>query len=83
MSSPSHAEVCGAGCAEDWGGDGAILNSPMGRIPTLGARLARQTFAPDLLLTDNEAFLIDLEGNMEGWLPYARVFTIVAAGRRP
>ena len=40
------AEVCVVACAEAWRGDGAILASPMGLIPTLGARLARLTFAP-------------------------------------
>jgi acyl CoA:acetate/3-ketoacid CoA transferase beta subunit len=74
--------VCVVACAEAWRGDGAILASPMGLIPVLGARLARHTFAPDLLLSDGEAFLIDPEGNTEGWLPYAKVFTMVAAGRR-
>ena len=44
-------------CAEAWRGDGAILASPMGLIPTLGARLARLTFEPDLLMTDGEAYL--------------------------
>jgi acyl CoA:acetate/3-ketoacid CoA transferase beta subunit len=78
----TRAEVCVVACAEAWRGDGAILASPMGLIPVLGARLARHTFAPDLLLSDGEAFLIDPEGNTEGWLPYARVFTMVAAGRR-
>ena len=69
-------------CAEAWRGDGAILASPMGVIPTLGARLARLTFAPDLLLTDGEAYLLDADGQVEGWLPYAKVFTMLAAGRR-
>jgi len=69
-------------CAEAWRGDGAILASPMGVIPSLGARLARLTFAPDLLLTDGEAYLVDAEGGIEGWLPYAKVFTMLAAGRR-
>jgi len=54
----------------------------MGVIPALGARLARQTFAPDLLMTDGEAFLVDEAGDVEGWLPYRQVFTMVAAGRR-
>ena len=76
------AEVCAVACAEAWRGDGAILASPMGVIPTLGARLARRTFAPDLLMSDGEAFLLDPEGQVEGWLPYAQVFTMVAAGRR-
>ena len=78
----STAEVCVVACAEAWRGDGAILASPMGLIPTLGVRLARQTFAPDLLMTDGEAFLIDAAGDVEGWLPYRQVFTMVAAGRR-
>ena len=69
-------------CAEAWRGDGAILASPMGVIPALGARLARRTFAPDLLMTDGEAFLSMRTGDVEGWLPYRQVFTMVAAGRR-
>ena len=82
MSEPTRAEVCVVACAEAWRGDGAILASPMGLIPTLGARLARLTFAPDLLLTDGEAYLVDAAGVVEGWLPYAKVFTMLAAGRR-
>jgi acyl CoA:acetate/3-ketoacid CoA transferase beta subunit len=69
-------------CAEAWRSDGAILASPMGLIPSLGARLARLTFAPDLLMTDGEAYLLDADGQVEGWLPYAKVFTMLAAGRR-
>ena len=82
MSEPTRAEVCVVACAEAWRGDAAILASPMGLVPTLGARLARLTFAPDLLLTDGEAYLVDAAGAVEGWLPYAKVFTMLAAGRR-
>jgi acyl CoA:acetate/3-ketoacid CoA transferase beta subunit len=82
VSDPTRAEVCVVACAEAWRGDGAILASPMGLIPTLGARLARLTFAPELLLTDGEAYLVDPAGAVEGWLPYAKVFTMLAAGRR-
>jgi acyl CoA:acetate/3-ketoacid CoA transferase beta subunit len=78
----TRAEVCVAACAEAWRGDGAILASPMGLIPSLGARLARLTFSPDLLLTDGEAYLLDAGGGIEGWLPYVKVFTMLAAGRR-
>jgi acyl CoA:acetate/3-ketoacid CoA transferase beta subunit len=75
-------------CAEAWRGDGAILASPMGLIPTLGARLAQLTFAPGLLLTDGEAHLLapdradggdGAERVTEGWLPYRSVFTMGAA----
>jgi acyl CoA:acetate/3-ketoacid CoA transferase beta subunit len=82
VTTPTRAEVCVVACAEAWRGDGAILASPMGLIPSLGARLARLTFAPDLLLTDGEAYLLDADGAVEGWLPYAKVFTMLAAGRR-
>ncbi|MGE5135529.1 MAG: CoA-transferase subunit beta [Gemmatimonadota bacterium] len=81
------AEVCVTACADAWRGDGAILASPMGLIPTLGARLAQLTFEPGLLLSDGQAFLLAAgEGGadrpVEGWLPYRSVFTMVAAGRR-
>src|SRR5215475_2151655 len=85
---PSLAEICLVACAEAWRGDGAILASPMGLIPTLGARLAQLTFSPGLLLTDGEAHLLAPDGAggagrvTEGWLPYRSVFTMVAAGRR-
>jgi acyl CoA:acetate/3-ketoacid CoA transferase beta subunit len=78
----TRAEVCVVACAEAWRGDGAILASPTGVIPGLGARLAQLTFAPDLLLSDGEAYLQDADGVTEGWLPYRLVFTVVAAGRR-
>jgi acyl CoA:acetate/3-ketoacid CoA transferase beta subunit len=85
---PGLAEVCVVACAEAWRGDGAILASPMGLIPTLGARLAQLTFSPGLLLTDGEAHLLAPDGAgsagrvTEGWLPYRSVFTMVAAGLR-
>ena len=84
---PSPAEVCVVACAEAWRGDGAILASPMGLIPTLGARLAQLTFSPGLLLTDGEAYLLapgpdGASRVVEGWLPYRSVFTMVAAGLR-
>ena len=67
---PSRAEVCVVACAEAWRGDGAILASSMGLIPTLGARLAQLTFSPGLLLTDGEAYLVAPDGAgsvTEGW----------------
>ena len=78
----TRAEVCVVACAEAWRGDGAILASPMGVIPSLGARLARLTFEPGLLVTDGEAYLVDAAGEIEGWMPYREVFTMLAAGRR-
>ena len=83
---PTLAEICVVACAEAWRGDGATVASPMGVIPTLGARLAQLTFEPELLLTDGEATLLapSAEGERvtEGWLPFRQVFTVLAAGKR-
>ncbi len=82
-------ELCVVACAEAWRGDGEILASPMGNIPTLGARLARATFAPDLMLSDGVASLIAgtvplgaPAPTVEGWVPYRTIFDIVWSGRR-
>jgi acyl CoA:acetate/3-ketoacid CoA transferase beta subunit len=82
MTAPTLAEICVAACAEAWRGDGAILASPMGLIPSLGARLARLTFEPELLVTDGEALLVAPDNSTEGWLPYRDVLRLVATGRR-
>lgn len=78
----SDMDVCVVACAELFRGDGEILASPMGPVPSLGARLARRTFEPDLVLSDGEATLLTADGRPEGWLPYRAVFDVVAHGRR-
>ena len=82
MTGPTRAEFCVIACAEAWRGDGEVLASPMGPIPSIGARLARLTFAPDLLLTDGEALLVRPDGTPEGWLPYREHLAWVTGGRR-
>ncbi|MFF6917089.1 CoA-transferase [Streptomyces sp. NPDC012466] len=82
MTGPTRAEYCVIACAEAWRDDGEVLASPMGLIPSIGARLARLTFAPDLLLTDGEAMLVRPDGTPEGWLPYREHLAWVTAGRR-
>ncbi|MFI9758447.1 CoA-transferase subunit beta [Streptomyces sp. NPDC051963] len=78
----ARSESCVIACAEAWRGAGEILASPMGLIPSIGARLARLTFSPDLLLTDGEAMLVGVDGTVEGWLPYRQHLTLVTSGRR-
>ncbi|HWC84321.1 MAG TPA: CoA-transferase [Pseudonocardiaceae bacterium] len=84
----SRADVCVAACADLFRDAGEILASPMGFVPMLGARLARLTFAPDLVLSDGEAYLLaDVPhpgetAPIEGWLPFGKVFDVVAAGTR-
>ncbi|MCX5523443.1 CoA-transferase subunit beta [Streptomyces bobili] len=82
MTQVSRAEYCVIACAEAWRDAGEVLASPMGVIPSVGARLARRTFAPDLLLTDGEALLIGPDGAVEGWLPYRQHLALVTGGRR-
>ncbi|WP_037601301.1 CoA-transferase subunit beta [Streptacidiphilus rugosus] len=88
-STVTRADYCVVACAEAWRGDGEILASPMGTVPMIGARLARLTFAPDLLLTDGEALLVadvtavDARPQLvEGWLPYRHHLELVTTGRR-
>ncbi|MBO1333501.1 CoA-transferase subunit beta [Streptomyces sp. VRA16 Mangrove soil] len=78
----TRAEYCVIACAEAWRDNGEVLASPMGLIPSVGARLARRTFAPDLLLTDGEAMLVGLDGTPEGWLPYRQHLAMVTGGDR-
>ncbi len=87
----SRAEVCVVACAEAFRGDGEILASPMGPVPALGARLAKATFEPDLVLSDGQATLLrgvpPLSGAaadpvVEGWLPFRHIFDLVWSGRR-
>ncbi|MFZ3469604.1 CoA-transferase subunit beta [Streptomyces sp. 4.24] len=78
----TRAEYCVIACAEAWRDNGEVLASPMGLVPSFGARLAKRTFSPDLLLTDGEAMLVGLDGTAEGWLPYRRHLTMVTGGHR-
>lgn len=88
MIQVSRAEVCVIACAELFRDAGEIMVSPMTTIVSIGARLARLTFAPDILLTDGEAQLlaetpaIGAPGAFEGWMPFGRVFETLAWGRR-
>jgi acyl CoA:acetate/3-ketoacid CoA transferase beta subunit len=81
--SATRAEVAVVAVAEMFRGDGEIVASPMGLIPSLGAKLARLTFEPDLLMSDGEAFLLNVDGVVEGWQPFRKMLdTIVPHGKR-
>lgn len=88
MIQVSRAEVCAVACAELFRDAGEIMVSPMTTMVSIGARLARLTFAPDIVLTDGEARLladtppIGATGAVEGWMPFGRVFETLAWGRR-
>ena len=91
MSDHTLAELCAVACAEAFRGDGEILASPIGLVPSVGARLAKATFSPDLLLTDGVASLVANVYALgakpdarvvEGWMPYRAIFDLVWSGRR-
>ena len=89
MNGPTRAEVCVVACADTWRAAGEILVSPFGAIPTVGARLARATFAPRVLLTDGEALvgggvwpLGESPSVVEGWMPYRSIFDVLWSGKR-
>ncbi len=87
----TRADVCVVACAEVFRDSGEVMASAFGTCPTLGARLARLTFSPDLVLTDGDAALMDgapplgtppEELVIESHMPYRRVFDVVWSGRR-
>jgi len=91
-SAATRAEVCAVACAEAWRGDGEIVASSIGTVPTIGARLAALTFSPDLVLTDGDALMTaeplpvgapaDAPRVVEGWLPFGKMFDLLWWGRR-
>lgn len=91
MSEVRRADVCIVACADAYRGDGEIMASPMGLTPSIGARLARATFEPDLLLTDGVSNIIagdhavgaaPVNAVVEGWMPYRTVFDTLWWGKR-
>jgi len=84
-------EYCAVAIAECFRGDGEILASPIGNLPAIGARLARLSFEPGLLLSDGVSKLF---GNTPGWgvkgaekiyegyVPYRTIFDSVWSGKR-
>ena len=87
----TRADVCVAAVAECFRGDGEIMGSPMGTIPTIGARVARATFEPDLVLSNGESLFFEGthrvgagpdEFAAVGWMPFRSVLDGLTSGRR-
>jgi acyl CoA:acetate/3-ketoacid CoA transferase beta subunit len=91
VTQATRADICAVAVAECFRNDGEIMVSPMGLLPALGARLAKRTFSPDIVLTDGVSKII---ANVlplgrttelpvvEGWMPYRAVFDTLWWGRR-
>jgi len=92
MSDCTRAEICAVAVAECFRGDGEILMSAFGTTPTVGARLAKLTFEPDLLMTDGIATAVENVPPVSGkpteepiygaWLPFRTIFDVVWSGKR-
>lgn len=87
--SATRAEVCAVAIADAFADDGEIFASPMGLLPMLGVRLAKLTSNPDLVISDGESLflagtppLFATADVVEGWIPFRRVFDVVAHGTR-
>lgn len=85
----TRADVCAAAIADAFSEDGEIFASPMGLLPMLGVRLAKLTSNPDLVISDGESLFLagvpplNAKGDVvEGWIPFRRVFDVVAYGKR-
>ncbi len=87
----TRAEVCCIAVADAFRGDGEILCNPIGTIPMIGGRVAKETFEPLLLMTDGEALLVENpmpvgvenpDKVVAAWNPYRTMFDWVWSGRR-
>ena len=89
MTDVTRADVCAAAIADAFRDDGEIFASPMGMLPMLGVRLAKLTSNPDLVISDGESLflagtppLFAKADVVEGWIPFRKVFDVVAYGKR-
>src|ERR1700712_5311447 len=88
--STTRSEYCAVAIADCFADDGEIMASPMGLLPTLGARLAKHTSNPLLMITDGEARILQgapplgvTQDVVEGWMPFRLVLeAVVPYGKR-
>ena len=86
----TRAEVCAAAIADAFADDGEIFGQPDGPACRCSAsRLAKLTSNPDLVISDGESLLLAgvpplfaKADVVEGWIPFRRVFDVVAYGKR-
>ncbi|MBX3530206.1 MAG: ketoacid CoA transferase [Rhizobiaceae bacterium] len=88
----SLAELVIVSAAEAFRGGGEVLATGIGPLPRIAVGLAKLTFAPELCMTDGEAYLVEepvplgprngYQPKYSGWMPYGRVFDSVWSGKR-
>lgn len=93
MTQPTLTELCIVACSEAFRGNGEIIATGVGPVPRLAASLAKLTHAPELMMTDGEAYLVEQpvpigprdyeDRKPAGHLPFSRFFdAAVWTGRR-
>ncbi|MEM9014776.1 MAG: ketoacid CoA transferase [Pseudomonadota bacterium] len=92
MADYSLAELCIAACAEIFREEDEILATVIGLAPRIAGSLAKKTFAPGVMMTDGEYYLVTDPvpvGPRNGYKPkkhgvmnYERVFDVVYRGAR-
>ncbi len=87
----NRSDVCVIAIAECFRGDADLLCNPIGTCPIIGGRLAKATFAPDVVTTDAVSVLAtnplpigvpDAPRVTEAYVPYRTIFDIVWSGKR-
>lgn len=87
----NRSDICVVAIAECFRGDADLLCNPIGTSPIIGGRLAKATFAPDVVMTDAVSVLAtnplplgvpDAPRVTEAYVPYRTIFDIVWSGRR-
>lgn len=87
----TRSDYCIVGVAETFRGDGESLANPIGIIPMIGGRLARESFEPSLVMTDGLAAFAanalppgaDTElAVVEAYNPYPQMFEVLWNGKR-
>ena len=85
------ADICVVQIAECFRDDADILCNPIGISPIIGGRLAKATFANEVVMTDAVSVLAaniiplgdsSAERVIESYVPYRTIFDIVWSGRR-
>ena len=89
MTDVTTAEVAATAFSDLFRGSGEILASTIGIVPTIGARLAKLSHSPELLLSDGEATIFaDVPAIGEPFtvpessLTYGQLFELMASGKR-
>lgn len=86
----TRADICVTAVADVFAGAGEVIASAFGTIPAIGVRLARELYAPDLMISDGQAYMMrgnrslggDPDAEIEAWTPFRTIFDLVWYGKR-